>query len=146
MMKKQTRIVAILLFFVMVMGFSTVAFAADNSPMASKYLTSYSAYIWSGGNEDISIWFDVTGTGTMDEIGALTIILQESGDNSEWSTVQTFRYTNYSNMLEYNSADCVSNVDYSGAEGMYYRAYVTVWAGIDGDGDSRQILTETVLI
>lgn len=39
----------------------------------------------------------------------------------------------------------VSSVDYSGTEGHSYKAYVTIWAGKDGDGDSREILTDTVV-
>ena len=80
----------------------------------------------------------------MDEVGVLTIILEESDDGDIWDTVKTFRHASYSNMLEYDSVDCVSDVYYSGIEDKYYRAYVTVWAGKDGDGDSRQILTDVV--
>ena len=111
---------------------------------SSSYLTRSSAYLWAEGDGKISIWFDVTGTGTMDEIGALTIILQKSSNETTWSTVKTFSYSDYPNMMEYDSVDCVSGVYYSGTEGMYYRAYVTVWAGKDGNGDSRQILSATV--
>ncbi|NCB50271.1 MAG: hypothetical protein EOM54_00115 [Clostridia bacterium] len=142
MIKKQSRIIALVLIFVIC--FSTVSFAADKSTKSSLYLTCYSAYIWPEGDGDISIWFDVTGTGTMDEIGALTIILQQSSNGSTWSTVKTYRYTSYLNMLGYNAVYYTSGVDYSGTEDYYYRAYVTVWAGEDGDGDSRQILTATV--
>lgn len=111
---------------------------------ASDYLTCYSASVYSDGSGEVSVWFDVTGTNYMDEIGALTILLQESSNNSTWSTVKTFRYTDYPNMMEYNSVDCVSGVYYSGVDGRYYRAYVTVWAGKDGGGDSRQILTSVI--
>lgn len=123
---------------------SSSASAITTGKRASDYLDYYSASLYSDGSGEVSVWFDVTGTGTMDEIGALTILLQESSNNSTWSTVKTFRYTDYSNMMEYDSIDCVSGVYYSGNAGRYYRAYVTVWAGKDGGGDSRQILTSVV--
>ena len=143
MIKKLSK--SFVLFLILVMCFNPETMLAKQMEVyASDYLTEYSAYIWPEGDGEISIWFDVTGKGTMDEVGVLTIILQESDDGDTWNTVKTFRHTSYSNMLEYNSVDCVSSVYYSGTEDMYYRAYVTVWAGKDGDGDSRKILTDVV--
>jgi hypothetical protein len=116
------------------------------SSQASLYLTSYSAYIYPSGNGNMSIYFNVVGTGTMDEIGALTISLQqEPSGSSTWTTVKTYSYTTYTNMLAYNNFSYGSSVAYSGVSGYSYRAYVTVWAGLDGGGDSRQILTSTVV-
>jgi hypothetical protein len=86
------------------------------------------------------------GTGTMDEIGTLSIRLQEkSSGSSTWTTVKTYSYTSYPNMLSYNKNLYISSVYYSGKPGYSYRAYVTVWAGNDGNGDSRQIVTDTVI-
>ena len=125
--------------------FGVNAVAEDSySTRASYYLDAYSAYIYAEGNGDIEIWFDVTGTGTMDEIGALSIILKESTDGSTWSTVQTYKHEDYSNMLGANEVFYTSHVDYSGVSGRYYKAYVTIWAGEDGNGDSRQITTRTI--
>lgn len=124
----------------------SVAFATDYTIQASEYLDRYYADIYSEGNGDISIWFDVAATGEMDEIGALSIRLQQKSDGSStWKTIKTFSYTNYSNMLANNKMFYLSSVDYSGIEGYSYRAYVTVWAGKDGDGDSREILTDTIV-
>ncbi len=82
----------------------------------------------------------------MDEIGALSIRMQEkSSYTSTWTTVKTYSYTNYSGMLGYDNIFYSSHVDYSGKAGYSYRAEVTVWAGINGDGDSRVILTNAVI-
>lgn len=119
---------------------------ASASAQASLYLSSYNAYIYPTGTGKMSIYFDVQGTGTMDEIGALSIRLQQKpSGSSTWTTVQTYSYTNYPNMLAYNTYYYGSSVNYSGLSGYSYRAYVTVWAGKNGNGDSREILTSTVI-
>lgn len=143
MKRKILRTIAIALTFI----FCTVsvATATDFSIQASEYLDRYYANIYSEGDGDISIWFEVEATGEMDEIGALSIRLQQRSDESStWKTIKTYSYTDYSNMLANDKDFYVSSVDYSGTEGYSYRAYVTVWAGKDGDGDSREILTDTV--
>jgi hypothetical protein len=81
----------------------------------------------------------------MDEIGALSIRLQErSTSSTEWVNVKSYSFTNYPNMLGYNDNLYISSVDYSGKVGYYYRAEVTIWAGKDGGGDSRVITTSAV--
>ena len=120
--------------------------AANAAIQASLYLSSYSAYIYPSGNGNMSIYYDVVGTGTMDEIGALSIRLQQKpSGSSTWTTIQTYSYTNFSNMLGYNNYYHASSVSYSGISGFSYRAFITVWAGNDGSGDSREILTDTVV-
>lgn len=119
---------------------------ASASTQASLYLTSYSAYIYPSGNGNMSIYYNVVGTDYMDEIGALMIRLQQKpSGSSTWTTVKTYSYTSYTNMLGYNDFSYGSSVSYSGVRGYSYRAYVTVWAGLDGGGDSREILTTTVI-
>lgn len=142
MNKRLSRSIAFFLTVVLIVSMGASATAATE---ASDYLDSYSAYTYAAGSGKIQIWFDVTGTGTMNKIGALTIVLKESTDGSTWTTVQTFRYTSYSSMLASNKATHTSNVDYSGVSGRYYQAVVTVWAGTsDTVGDSRQITTSKV--
>ncbi len=89
-----------------------VAPVASASTQASLYLTSYGAYIYPSGSGNMSIYFDVVATGTMDDIGALTILLQQrpSGGSSTWTTVKTFSYTTYTNMLGHNATYYGSNV------------------------------------
>lgn len=123
-----------------------IAPTASAALRASRYLTSYSSYIWPEGSGNMSIYYDVQGTGTMDEIGALSIRLQECpSGSSTWTTVQTYSHTNYSNMLSSNNDYYGSSVSYSGKAGYSYRAYITIWAGKSGAGDSREILTGTIV-
>lgn len=107
-------------------------------PYASKYLTSYNTYICDMGSGNIQIWFDVMGTGTMDELGTLRIMLYESSNNgSSWTWVKTFTHENYSSMLAYDNYFHCSYVSYQGSSSKIYKAYVCIWAGKDGSGDTR---------
>ena len=108
---------------------------------ASHYLSSYSAYIYPAGWGNVQVWFNVDGTGYMDEIGALEIKLYESRDNETWTWVKTFQFSDYSDMLAYNDFTHMSHVEYNGTIGRYYKAYMCVWAGKDGDGDTRYFWT-----
>ena len=73
----------------------------------------------------------------MDEIGVLSIKLYESSDNSTWARVKTFSYENYSTMLAEDDYYHCSYVSYQGTAGKYYKAYVCIWAGKNGSGDTR---------
>ena len=131
------RIVAIIL--ILICAFPINAMAVE--PRASDYLLSYSAYVYPAGWGKVQVWIEVDGTGYMDEIGALEIKLYESKDNETWTWVDTFHYTDYSDMLEYNDYSHVGHVEYNGTIGRYYKAYVCIWAGKNGDGDTRYFWT-----
>lgn len=110
-------------------------------PYASAYLSSYSAYVYLPGNGEVQVYFDVEGTRTMDELGALTIEIWESTDKTNWTWVKSFTHDSTSDMLGYNDFYYSSHVTYQGVKGRYYKAYVCVWAGKDGDGDTRYFWT-----
>lgn len=112
-------------------------------PRASDYLSGYSAYVYRAGWGKIQVWFEVDGTDYMDEIGALEIRMYESKDNENWTWVKTFDYTDYSDMLGYNDYYHAGHIEYSGTLGRYYKAYVCVWAGKDGAGDTRYFWTNS---
>lgn len=131
------KIVAIILVITMVVPINTMAVDAR----ASDYLTSYSAYLYPAGWGKIQVWFSVDGTGDMDEIGALEIKIFESKDNENWTWVDTYHYLDYSDMLGYNDYYHTGHIEYSGTIGRYYKAYVCVWAGKDGNGDTRYFWT-----
>ena len=131
------KVIAILLLAVML--FPVQVFAVESR--ASAYLSSYSAYIYPAGWGKVQVWFEVNGTNDMDEIGALEIQLYESRDNETWTWVKTFDYTDNSGMLDYNDYFHMSHVEYKGTIGRYYKAYVCVWAGKNGNGDTRYFWT-----
>ena len=112
-------------------------------PRASDYLEAYGAYIYPAGWGKVQVWFDVDGTDYMDEIGALEIQMYESTDNENWTWVKTFDYTDYSDMLRYDHYYHTGHIEYNGTLGRYYKAYVCVWAGKNGGGDTRYFWTNS---
>lgn len=107
-------------------------------PLASYYLDAYNTYICDMGGGNIQIWYEVAGTGDMDEIGTLSIRLYESSDNgSTWKWVKTFLHEDYSSMLAYDDYYHCSYVSYQGSSSKTYKAYVCIWAGKNGNGDTR---------
>lgn len=143
---KSKTIGIIVMTLILTIGYTPITNAMDYEPYASEYLDRYYAYIYPEGNGELSIWFEVQGAGTMEEIGALSIRLQErASSSSSWTTIKTYSYRNYPDMLGYNDNLYISSVDYSGKEGYQYRADVTIWAGKDGDGDSRTFITDVII-
>ena len=137
--KRKTVIRTITVLLVIVMLCPIKAFAAE--PRASHYLSSYGAYIYPAGWGKVQVWFSVNGVNDMDEIGALEIMLYESKDQETWTWVKTFEHQNDAGMLGYNNFYHDGHVEYNGTIGRYYKAYVCVWAGKDGDGDTRYFWT-----
>ncbi len=114
-------------------------------PMASAYLASYTAYICAMGDGELQVWFEITGTGTQEYIGVLTIRLYESTDNENWYWATTFLHQNTGTMLAQNTFAHVNYVSYQGVPGRYYKAYVCIWGGPDDCGDARYIWTPVEL-
>ena len=89
--------------------------------------------------------FEVTGTGKMDDIGALTVQLQESTDGgSTFTTIKRYSYLNYSSMLKHGTGTCVSSVSHDGVAGRYYQAYVTVYAAKGNGSDTRSAFASKI--
>lgn len=133
------KVIAIVLLVVMLCP--AEVFAAESR--ASYYLSSYSAYVYRAGWAKIQVWFDVTGVDDLDEIGALEIQIYESKDNENWSWVKTYGYSDNPGMLGYNDFSHAGHIEYKGTLGRYYKAYVCIWGGKDGDGDTRYFWTNS---
>lgn len=130
-------IILCLVFTLIIPATANAATVEPVMPMASYYLDSYNTYICDMGSGNLEIWFSVMGTGDMDEIGVLSIRLYESSDNQNWTRVKTYSHENYSSMLAYDDWSHISYVSYQGTAGKYYKAYVCIWAGKNGSGDTR---------
>ena len=117
------------------------AMPETSQPFASAYLTDYTAYICAMGDGDLEIWWEVTGTRTLADIGVLRVYLYESTDNTNFEWVKTFTFTDYPNMLWHDTYISMDYVDYDGVPGRYYKAYVQIWAGPEDGGDTRYIWT-----
>ena len=140
MIKKNVLIYKVTIFLIVLALVCPINIKAVEA-RASDYLHMYSAYIYPAGWGKVQVWFSVTGTNDMDEIGALEIQLYESKDNETWTWVKTYQFSDYSDMLAYNDFTHMSHVEYNGTIGRYYKAYVCVWAGKNGDGDTRYFWT-----
>lgn len=133
------KLIAVILVFALIAPCPVSAATNENvQPYASKYLSVYSAYVYVTSSGEVQVWFDVMGTGFMDEIGALSIVLYESSDNQNWDDVATFLHESTSGMLFEDDYYISSHVSWSeGSTNKYYKAYVCVWAGKSGGGDTR---------
>lgn len=114
-------------------------------PMASAYLMSYTAYICAMGEGELQIWFSVTGTGTQEYLGALSVLVYESTDNQNWYWVKSFLHQNNESMLAQNTYAHMNYVTHQGVPGRYYKAYVGIWGGPADSGDSRYFWTPVEL-
>lgn len=143
-MKRTSVLFRVLSFILVVMMLPTcvsAAAATTAQPRASYYIDSYQAYVYTAGSGKVQVWFDVTGVTYMDELGALSIRLYESTDKTTWTRVKTFLHEDYSSMLSQDDISHMSSVTFQGVAGRYYKAYVCIWAGKDGGGDTRYLWT-----
>lgn len=138
------RILAVILLISMLIPFGAQAAVVDPvQPRASYYLDSYNAYIYPAGSGLIQVYFEAQGTGYMDELGCLSISIYESTDNSTWTWKKTFTHDSTSGMLGYIKYAHFGHVDYQGVAGRYYKAYVCIWGGDNGAGDTRYFWTSS---
>ena len=136
------RLIAVaLLVSLMIPVGANAATVESVQPRASDYLDSFNTYICAMGSGKLQIWYTVVGDTDMDEIGVLSIKLYESTDQTNWTRVKTYSHENYSSMLAEDDFFHSSYVSYNGVAGRYYKAYVCIWAGKNGSGDTRYMWT-----
>ena len=135
------RLIAVILILTMIPVGASAATIETMQPYASNYLDSYNTYICAMGSGKLQIWYTVVGDTDMDEIGVLSIQLYESSDQKNWTWKKTFLHENYSSMLIEDDFVHSSYVSYNGTAGKYYKAYVCIWAGKNGSGDTRYMWT-----
>lgn len=130
------RIVALILIISIMVPIG--ASAVEVQPRASDYLTSYNADVYRPASGTIRVYFYVEGKDYMDELGALSISLYESTDGgTTWEWKKTFTHDSTSGMLSYNDDYHSGYVTYYGWPSRQYKAYVCVWGGKNGQGDTR---------
>lgn len=142
--RNLTRVIVFLLLVSMVLPvLGSAAVIEPDRPYASYYLNTYSAYIAALGGGKVAACFSVRGTTTLDEIGALRVIVEESTDNANWYSVASYHYSSNPSMIGYGKVLHSGSVTYNGVVGRYYRAYITIWGGKDGGGDTRYLWTSS---
>lgn len=136
------RLIAICLVLSLVIPINANATTVESiEPRASYYLDSYQAYVYPAGNGKIQVWFNVTADDYMDDLGSLWIEVYESSDNSTWTYKKTYMHYDYTGLLDQDDYYHSGHITYQGTAGKYYKAYVCIWAGKDGDGDTRYFWT-----
>lgn len=141
-----TRVIIFILVITLVLPVVTYASSVESSQSrASAYLSYYTAYVYPAGAGLVQVWFSVGGTDYMDELGSLSIQIYECSTNSsninDWTWKDTFKHSSTPGMLSYNDDYHSGHVDYYGTIGKWYKAYVCIWGGKDGDGDTRYFWT-----
>lgn len=95
---------------------------------SSSFFTRSSVYLYETSSTTFQAWFEVTGTRTMDKIGAKEIKIQRSSDNENWTTMRTYTMDNYySTLICEDTAVHTACVTYTGTRGYYYRAYIKLY-------------------
>ena len=141
-MSSVIRLTALLLAIVLAIpSFGSASAVETVQPRASAYLSNYGAYVYLPGDGEVRVYFNVTGTGYMDELGALSIQVYESIDGTIWYWKDTYMHDLTPGMLSYNDDYHSGYVSYDGIRGRYYKAYVCIWGGKNGDGDTRYFWT-----
>lgn len=129
--------------------FSLAAYAASPNPdsiQSSYYIDSYTAYVYSPGDYEAQVWFHIMACRESDEVGALTIFLQQSDDCVNTTPVKTFHHYDYPNMIKENTVINISHVSETVEHGHYYRACLTLYVANNGGSDSRFYVTDWVYI
>lgn len=136
------RLLTLLLIMSMLTPLAAQAVVSETvQPKASAYLSMYTAYVYAAGSGKVQVYHEAHGTNYIDELGCLSISIYESTDNINWTWKKTFTHDSTSGMLGYNKIYHSGHVDYQGVAGRYYKAFVTIWGGDNGDGDSRSFWT-----
>ena len=106
------------------------------SARASSQIDIYSMDVTATGNGKIAIMFSVTGAGFMDQIGAKSIYIYESGV-SGWKRVDSF-VADDPGMTASNATQYGNTKYFYGKAGTEYKIVVTIFAeDKNGDSDSR---------
>ena len=141
-MKRFFQFVAMML--VMSLVLSIPVFAAE--PKSSAFFYRTGTYLEKVSGTTFDVWFDVTATGIMDELGVSTIKVQRSSDQTNWSTMYTFSKDSYSQMIDENTVRHADSVRYTGTTGYYYRAKVTFYAKNSSGTGTYVMYTDTIKV
>ncbi len=122
---------------------STSVFAAVNT---NEYISSGGGYIHRWGPGDISVEFDVTGTGIMDTIGAHRVtVFKMTGDSPNTAhddLVATYYYTTYPGMMITDDFFYAGSIRLQVEPGYQYYAVIIFYATLDGGGDDMAFSTK----
>lgn len=127
-MKKCIRALSVILILGILMATPVYA-NAGGSQRASAFFSLYNVYLLSKGGYKYDVYFDVTATGTMQDIGATSVEIQRSPDNgTTWEHVCTYSSTIIPSMMGKNTGSHAWSASRIATEGYRYRAIVIFYA------------------
>lgn len=115
------------------------------SARSSAYLDGYSAHVTAKSGGLIVVTVDVSGRGSMTEIGASYIYIYESSDNQSFHQVAHYYYKTNPQMMGSGTTYYKDAITYMGEPGLYYLASVYVYAAKDGGSDEKNYTTSSVM-
>ena len=124
----QRKIFRICIILVLALSLNVSILAESMAPYSSSYFASYDASAVVSAFRTFRVWFDVLAKSGMDELGASSIIIQQSSDQVNWTDVKTCLPASYPQMIEENTVGVCNYITITGIPGYYYRAYVTFYA------------------
>lgn len=142
-MKRSLRFIAILIAIVLVVGcIPNKAQAAELR--SSAYFARAGVFIFKASTDTYEAWFDVIANYSMDKIGSSYIAIQQSPDNTNWTTIQRCYPEDYPQMLCESTARHTAGVPFDVTSGYYYRAYVEIYAKYGNGSAYDWLYTESV--
>lgn len=116
-----------------------IAMAASSPLRASDYIVNQHTTIQPIGYGLARIDFQVTGAASMHQLGVTEIQIKEKTGTS-WTTVRTYRYENYPDLMGHNVLRHSGSITFPGIAGRTYVAHITFFAA-DANGDESQVIT-----
>lgn len=120
--------------------------AAENAPWGSNYFSSRLAYLHPISRLQFQAWIEVEAVGLMEELGASSVTIQRSTDNSNWTNVRTFTKESYPQLVGENKIGYENYVTFTGVSGNYYRAYVIFYAKRGNGTAEYEYTTESIYL
>ena len=143
-MKRFSQLICMLL--VLSLVFVTPVSALDGSTWGSNYFSSILSYLHPTSSLQFQAWIEVEAVGLMEELGASSVTIQRSTDNSNWTNVRTFTKESYPQLVGENKIGYENYVTFTGVSGNYYRAYVIFYAKRGNGTAEYEYTTESIYL
>lgn len=120
------------------------ASASATSNRSSAYLDGYRAITTAKSGGRLVVTVDVSGVGSMTQIGATKIYMYESEDGVSFSRVATYKYEDYPDMMGSGTFYYDDAITHYGTPGYYYFASVYCYAANASGSDEKNYTTSIV--
>ena len=144
-MSRKLRCLSMVLAILLII--SIPANANEATSYSSLFFNSYGVGIDKASSTTLEMWYDITSTRTMDELGVSEIKIQRSSDGIAWTTAHTFTKEAHPWFIRDDTSSHSGTARCYTLTGYYYRAKITFWAKKTGLGTgSYTATTETIYL